>query len=193
MARGGRDRDAGGPRRTDPEPRSQQPGRDGDPDSAEHAGRCARRARGGAVGPAGRNGAGTDATSGGHGAGQHDAPRTDWRAQRIGPAPAREVVDLRTRTCTDLATAAGVPPALLDPGADATATRESLRAFAVAAVEPVIGQIAELASELLETAVEIALPPGWLDVQARARAFRALAGRDGNLEPDAARQIVGLG
>lgn len=131
-------------------------------------------------------------TSGGHGAGQHDAPRTDWRAQRIGPAPAREIVDLRTRTCTDLATAAGIPPALLDPGADATATREGLRAFAVAGVQPVIAQIAELASELLEIEVSITVPSGWLDVQARARAFRALAGRDGNLEPAAARQIVGL-
>lgn len=79
---------------------------------------------------------------------------------------------------------------MLDPGADATATREGLRAFAVAAVQPVIGQIAELASELLEIEVSIDVPSGWLDVQARA--FRALAGRDGNLEPDAARQIVGL-
>ena len=117
-------------------------------------------------------------TAGGHGAGMHDAPRTDWRAQRIGPAPAREIVDLRTRTCTDLAVSAGVPPALLDPGADATATREGLRAFAVAAVQPVIGQIAELASELLEIEVSIDVPSGWLG-RAGAGAGVPGAGRPG--------------
>ncbi len=122
----------------------------------------------------------------------HDAPRTDWRAHRIGPAPSREVVDLRTSTCSDLAAAAGVPPALLRPDADATSTREGLRAFAVAAVEPVLMQIAELASVLLETDVSLTLPPGYLDVQARARAFRALAGRDGNIAVDDARRVVGI-
>ena len=132
-------------------------------------------------------------TAGGAGAGQHDAPQRDWRTTRIGPQPTSETCDLRRASADDLIAAAGIPPGLFRTDADGTQAREVYRQWVHVSVEPVAAMIADAASELLE--VDVAISTSELagaDVASRARAFRALAGRDANLEPDVARQIVGL-
>ena len=64
--------------------------------------------------------------AGGLGLGQHAAPQRDWRTTRIGPAPTRETVDLRTQVHADLADAAGVPAVLLRAGRRWDVTSRSL-------------------------------------------------------------------
>ena len=129
----------------------------------------------------------------GLGLGQHAAPQRDWRVTRIGPAPTRETVDLRTQVHADLADAAGVPTVLLRADGDGTSRREAYRQFVSESVRPILDQIEEAASELLEVDVRLSAERlAGADVASRARAFRALAGRDGNLPAEDARRIVGL-
>lgn len=131
--------------------------------------------------------------NGGLGLGQHAAPQRDWRTTRIGPMPSRETIDLRQQVVEDLAEAAGVPAVLTRAKSDGTSLREVYRQFVHASVRPLLDQIEVLASELLEVEVRISAERlAGADVASRARAFRALTGKDGNLPVDDARQIVGL-
>ncbi|MYK89154.1 MAG: hypothetical protein F4018_12920 [Acidobacteria bacterium] len=129
----------------------------------------------------------------GLGLGQHAAPQRDWRTTRIGPAPSKETIDLRQQVVEDLSEAAGVPAVLTRPESDGTAKREAYRVFVASSLRPLLDQIEVLASELLEVEVRISAERlAGADVASRARAYRALAGKDGNLPVDAAREIVGL-
>ena len=129
----------------------------------------------------------------GLGLGQHAAPPRDWRTTRIGPAPAKETIDLRAQVLEDMSEAAGVPAVLSRAESDGTAKREAYRVFVASSLRPVLDQIEVLASELLEVDVHISAERlAGADVASRARAFRALTGKDGNLPVDQAREIVGL-
>ena len=132
-------------------------------------------------------------TAGGGGVGMHDAPRSDWRAQRIGPSPPAEVCDLRTATADDLVAAAGIPNALVRAKSDGTLAREAYRQWVQVAVRPMVDEIASLASDLLEVDVAISTEPlAGADIASRARAYRALIGKEGGLDPVDARKVVGL-
>ena len=129
----------------------------------------------------------------GGGAGIHAAPQRDWRTTRIGPAPAKETIDLRAQVIEDLSEAAGVPSVLTRPESDGTAKREAYRVFVASSLRPLLDQIEVLASDLLEVEVRISAERlAGADLASRARAFRALAGKEGNLSVEDARQIVGL-
>lgn len=129
----------------------------------------------------------------GLGLGQHAAPQRDWRTTRIGPAPTKETIDLRAQVIEDLSEAAGIPAVLTRPESDGTAKREAYRQYVHQSVRPLLDQIEVLASELLEVDVTISAERlAGADVASRARAFRALAGKDGNLPVEQAREIVGL-
>lgn len=129
----------------------------------------------------------------GLGLGQHAAPQRDWRTTRIGPDPSKETIDLRAQVIEDLSEAAGVPAVLTRPESDGTAKREAYRVFVASSLRPLLDQIEVLASELLEVEVRISAERlAGADVASRARAFRALTGKDGNLPVEQARQIVGL-
>ena len=129
----------------------------------------------------------------GLGLGQYAAPQRDWRTTRIGPAPAKETVDLWAQVLEDMSEAAGVPSVLTRPESDGTAKREAYRVFVASSLRPLLDQIEVLASELLEVEVRISAERlAGADVASRARAFRALTGKDGNLPVEDARQIVGL-
>ena len=129
----------------------------------------------------------------GLGLGQHAAPQRDWRTTRIGPAPSKETIDLRTQVIEDLSEAAGVPSVLTRPESDGTAKREAYRVFVASSLRPLLDQIEVLASELLEVEVRISAERlAGADLASRSRAFRALTGKDGNLPVADARKIVGL-
>ena len=131
--------------------------------------------------------------AGGLGLGQHAAPQRDWRTTRIGPAPNQVTAELRSQVCADLADAAGVPAVLLTRDGDGTSRREAYRQFVHESVRPILDQIEEAASELLEVDVKLSAERlAGADVASRARAFRALTGKDGTLAVEDARQIVGL-
>ena len=129
----------------------------------------------------------------GLGLGQHAAPQRDWRTTRLGPKPAKETIDLRAQVIEDLSEAAGVPSVLTRPESDGTAKREAYRVFVASSLRPLLDQIEVLASDLLEVEVRISAERlAGADLASRARAFRALAGKEGNLSVEDARQIVGL-
>ena len=129
----------------------------------------------------------------GLGLGAHAAPQRDWRLTRIGPAPTKETIDLRQQVIEDLSEAAGVPAVLSRPESDGAGRREAYRVFVLSSLRPVLDQIEALASELLEVEVRISAERlAGADLTSRARAFRALTGKDGNLPADEARQIVGF-
>ena len=129
----------------------------------------------------------------GLGLGQHAAPQRDWRTTRLGPKPAKETIDLRQQVLDDMSEAAGVPAVLTRAQSDGTSLRETYRQFVHSSVRPVLDQIEALASELLEVEVRISAERlAGADVASRARAFRALTGKDGTLSAVEARQIVGL-
>ena len=118
----------------------------------------------------------------GLGLGQHAAPQRDWRTTRIGPTPSKETIDLRQQVIEDLAEAAGVPAVLVGRDGDGTSRREAYRVFIASSLRPLLDQIEALASDLLEVDVRISAERlAGADVASRARAFRALTGKDGTL------------
>jgi len=93
----------------------------------------------------------------------------------------------------DLADAAGVPAVLLARDGDGTSRREAYRQFVHESVRPILDQTEEAASDLLEVDVKLSAERlAGADMASRARAFRALTGRDVTLPVEDAREIVGL-
>ena len=68
-----------------------------------------------------------ETTAGGFEQGSAAAPRTDWRPQRLGASPPRELLDLRRDCERSLLAACGVSPALFSDGA--TASQQAWRQY----------------------------------------------------------------
>ena len=110
------------------------------------------------------------------------APRKDYQVARFGAAPPRDLVELREAVTRDVGSACGVPRALLDSTASGQAARESWRQFIATSVSGLARRIE--AQVFDQIGVEVAFdtsPLGGRDVQARAAAFRRLAGKEGGL------------
>ena len=121
------------------------------------------------------------------------APRRDYQVARFGANPPRDLVELREQVTRDVGTACGIPRALLDSSASGQAARESWRQFVAAAVDGLCRRVE--AQILDQIGVEVAFdtaPLGGRDVQARAAAFRRLAGKEGGLSVADARQAAGI-
>ena len=73
---------------------------------------------------------------------QGGAPRTDWRALRIGAEPPDTLARLRSDTGRDILAACGVPGGLVGQS-DGTTLREQLRQFLHIGVNPVAGQLSD--------------------------------------------------
>ena len=78
--------------------------------------------------------------------GAQGAPRTDWKAMRVGAAPPEALARLRTDTGRDILAACGVPGGLIGQ-TDGTTLREELREFLHIGVSPVAGQLADTIKE----------------------------------------------
>ena len=121
------------------------------------------------------------------------APRKDYQVARFGANPPEGLVELRTRVCVDIGAACGVPKGLLDGSTSGQAARESWRQFVSTSVDGLARRIeAQLYAQLgVEVAIDTATLGG-RDVQARAAAFRRLAGKEGGLTIDDARAAAGI-
>ena len=109
------------------------------------------------------------------------APRGDWSAQRFGFDAPQSLVEIERQIFTELLSACGIPPAMLDP-TGATASREAYRQFLHATISP-LGRIVE--TELREKLDTPDLSITWeelraADIAGRARAFSSMvkAGMD---------------
>ena len=119
--------------------------------------------------------------------------RTGQALYIIGANPPEGLVELRTRVCVDIGAACGVPKGLLDGSTSGQAARESWRQFVSTSVDGLARRFeAQLRAQLgVEVAIDTATLGG-RDVQARAAAFRRLAGKEGGLTIDDARAAAGI-
>ena len=121
------------------------------------------------------------------------APRRDYQTIRFGANPPRDLVELRQQVTRDIGAACGIPRALLDATASGQVARESWRQFVST---PMSGLARRIEGQLLvQLGVTIQIdtsPLGGRDIQARAAAFRRLAGKEGGLTIDDARAAAGI-
>ncbi|MXY17103.1 MAG: phage portal protein, partial [Acidobacteria bacterium] len=111
---------------------------------------------------------------GGLGQGPGAAPAADYRQQRFGIDPPEEAINLRRQATEDLATAYGVPAALVDPRASGTTYREGRRVFLVETLPAIGALIAEQIGVALDVP-DLAFNFGAVsDIATRARAANSL-------------------
>ena len=119
-----------------------------------------------------------------------EAPKSDWVARRIGPAPTAEEVMLREQVNVTLLAAAGIPTSLITR-ADGTALREGWREFLHATIAPVGKVIAGELSEKLDAPVMFDFADLQAsDISGRARAFGSLV--QGGMAIEEAARISGV-
>ena len=121
------------------------------------------------------------------------APRRDYQVARFGANPPRDLVELRDKVATDVGAACGIPRGLLVSTGSAQSARESWRQWIASGVDGLARRIEAQVFDQL--GVEVAIDTSTLggrDVQARAAAFRRLAGKEGGLTIDDARAAAGI-
>ena len=121
-------------------------------------------------------------------------PDSDWKARRIGAEPPDVLAKLRTDAAMSIYAACGVPPSLVTLPADGTGQREAWRRFLHASISPVARIVqGELRAKLDTPALSLDFTNLYAaDVSGRARAFRALAGKDATIPEVEARRLAGL-
>ncbi len=132
-----------------------------------------------------------ETTAGGYGGGAAEAPRADWRPQRIGPNYPQSVVQLRHDAAASVTAACGVPQVLVQGRGDASGLREAWRQFLHGSVAPLARMVEEELSDKLNRTVELDFTALWAaDVQGRARAFKSLV--DGGMDVERAATATGV-
>ena len=131
-------------------------------------------------------------TSGGWDSGAVNAPRTDWKPQRIGANPPDSLVKLRSDVIQTVAASAGIPAQLIDNTSEGTSLREAFRQFLHSTIVPVGVIISgELQHKFDEPGLSFRFDKLFAaDIMGRARAFGTLVGA-GVSEEEAAR-VTGL-
>ena len=121
------------------------------------------------------------------------APRKDFQVARFGANPPRDLVELRNSVTLDIASACGVPRGLVDGSTSGQASREAWRQFISTSVDGLARRIeAQIFAKLgVKVAIDTS-PLAGSDIQARAAAFRRLAGKEGGLTIDDARAAAGI-
>ena len=132
-----------------------------------------------------------ETTAGGWGQGQVQAPRGDWKPQRLGANMPDSLVALRNDADRLILAVLGVPIGLLEK-TDGGGMRESWRQLLHATIAP-LGKIVE--TELRSKLDSPALSFSWSelrasDISGRARAFGSLVA--GGMEIDKALAVTGL-
>ncbi len=132
-----------------------------------------------------------ETTAGGWGD-RYQAPRSDWRAERIGANPPPVLEALLGRQSVRLLAACGCPPSLVLEGADGTAQRKSLRRFLHTTVTPVAALcVEELGGKLDSPALKFDFQNLFAaDIAGRARALGSLV--KGGLDLERAAAVSGV-
>ena len=121
------------------------------------------------------------------------APRRDYQVQRFGADPPRDLVELREAVSRDIGSALGVPRSLLDSTASGQSQREAWRQFIATSVDGLCRRLeAQIGNQIGVAVAFDTAPLGGRDVQARAAAFRRLAGKEGGLDVADARTAAGI-
>ena len=106
--------------------------------------------------------------------GADQAPRQDYKAQRIGADPPNSLAALRTDAGLSVLTACGIPAALVTD-ADGTSQREASRRWLSTGLQPIADMVAQELSAKLETPVSLNFDGLFLhDLVGRASAFQKL-------------------
>lgn len=133
-----------------------------------------------------------ETTSGSWGQDPKDAPRQDWRQQRLGAEPPAALGSLRSDSARAVFGACQVPPVLFDSTAAGTARREGIREFYAGAIVPLARKVSRELSTKFGTDVALAFDaPAFEDRIGRAGVAAKLAGLEG-MELDRALELAGL-
>ena len=127
----------------------------------------------------------------GGGDGPAAAPRRDWEPRRLGPAMPDAMVAVAQAAFSRMLAACGVPPALYDPAAPATALKEGTRLWHMGTVVPLARLIEHELSTRLDTKVRLVFDSYPRDQMARSTVFAKLMGAEG-MTVDKALAIAGL-
>lgn len=115
-----------------------------------------------------------ETTAAGWGEGMSGAPRSDWKASRLGAHPPDVLRGLRSEAGMAVLSACSVPVSLATD-ADGTSQRESWRRFVMGAVEPLLEIVKEELEAKLESTISFDLTNLWAhDLQGRAVAFQKM-------------------
>ena len=133
-----------------------------------------------------------ETTSGGAGD-RAQAPTRDWRVERLGANPPAALVALRQAVEVSTLSACGVPAPLAIGVTDGTAMREAYRQFLHLTVRPLGLLVASTFADAIGEDVSLSFDElSAADVQSRARAWRALVGREVEMDAAQAARIVGF-
>ena len=133
-----------------------------------------------------------ETTSGGSGD-RAGSPQRDWRIERLGADPPAALVELRKDVEVSILSACGIPPALAIGVTDGVMAREAYRQFLHLTIRPLGQLLSETFSDAIGEDVSLAFDElSAADVQSRARAWRALVGREASMDEAQAARIVGF-
>lgn len=114
-----------------------------------------------------------ETTAAGYDQGRDAAPKRDWQASRLGPAPPAALVELRRDSFEATLAACGASIALFDDS-DGTSKREALRQYHLNTVRPVAAWIEDELTAKLGGPVRIKFDSYALDMVSRAQVVSKL-------------------
>ena len=118
------------------------------------------------------------------------APKDDWQARRIGPAPPTALVSLHGAAAAEVLGACGVPVSLFTSD-NSQGQREAFRRYLHSTVQPLASLVAAELSAKMDADVSLGFDRLFAaDLSGRARAFQSLVG--GGMDPGKAAGLAGL-
>ena len=133
-----------------------------------------------------------ETTAGGMGLGPAEAPRQDWKPQRIGASPPAPLVSLRGDAAEAIIQSCGMPVRPRSLTVMEQPSAKAWRRFIIGAVEARARELARVLSEALETDVRLGFRRLWAhDLVGRTNAFKTL--KDAGMGTEDALRHSGLG
>ena len=114
-----------------------------------------------------------ESTAGGYGQGRTEAPRKDWIASRLAPAPAEGLVAVADAAFARVLAATGTPAALFDDSTG-TARKEATRFWFLNTVLPLARVVETELTAKLDAPVKLKFDLHFTDLQSRAATFQKL-------------------
>lgn len=131
----------------------------------------------------------TETTAAGWGEGRMAAPQSDWKPQRLGPAPTEAQARIARDSFERVCAACGYPPSLAIDS-DGTSQREGLRRWHLGTVVPLARILEDELSRKLETEIRLKFDSYPLDMVSRAQVVSKLV--QAGVALDTATMAVGL-
>ena len=130
-----------------------------------------------------------ETTAAGYGEGRQAAPMSDWKAQRLGPAPTEAQARIAQASFERVLAACGYPPSLAIDS-DGTSQREGLRRWHLGTVVPLARILEAELSRKLEAEIRLKFDTYPLDMVSRAQVVSKLV--QAGVALDTATMAVGL-